>query len=64
MADSETKTKLKCPNCGSEDVVQIRYGIPTESMIEASKEGKIRLGGYAVGRGRPEFACNNCGHLW
>ena len=39
------KTATHCPRCGSEDVVPILYGMPTEEAVEASVRGEIALGG-------------------
>lgn len=56
--------KPKCPNCGSENVVPIMYGVPTPEMVERSAKGEIKLGGYAVGPDMPDWSCKDCGYTW
>jgi predicted RNA-binding Zn-ribbon protein involved in translation (DUF1610 family) len=57
--------KPACPNCGNEDkVVPIIYGLTTPEMAEKVAKGEIRIGGYAVGVDKANWACNNCGHVW
>lgn len=57
--------KPACPNCSKDDAtVPIRYGLTTKEMAERAAKGELRIGGYAVGIGRPDWACNNCGHTW
>jgi predicted RNA-binding Zn-ribbon protein involved in translation (DUF1610 family) len=54
-----------CPNCGREDtIVPIVYGITTPEMAVRAAKMEIRIGGYAVGVDKPNWACNNCGHEW
>lgn len=56
--------KPKCPNCGSDDVVPIVYGLTTPEMATRASKKEIRIGGYAVGVDKPDWACNNCGNVW
>ena len=58
------KTATHCPRCGSEDVVPILYGMPTEEAVEASVRGEIALGGCVVFPDAPQNHCRNCGHEW
>ena len=54
-----------CPNCGKQDtVVPIIYGSTTPEMAARAAKGEIRIGAYAVGVDKPDWACNNCGHVW
>ncbi|MDD5747440.1 MAG: hypothetical protein PHP64_00050 [Actinomycetota bacterium] len=55
---------VSCPNCGSDAVVPIVYGTTTPELAERAAKREIRIGGYAVGVDKPNWACNNCGHLW
>lgn len=55
---------IPCPQCGSEDVVEIVYGYPTEETLERAEAGEVRLGGCVVGHCDPNRYCNNCGHEW
>ena len=54
-----------CPNCGKEDgIVPIIYGLTTPEMAAKAASGELRIGGYAVGVDKPDWACKNCGHTW
>lgn len=55
---------IRCPQCGSEDVIGIVYGYPTEETLERAKAGEVRLGGCVVGYCDPNRYCKNCGHEW
>lgn len=51
-----------CPKCGSQAVVDIVYGFPTDEMKEAVRRGAITLGGCMLGDAR--FFCKRCDHCW
>ena len=53
---------IRCPQCGSEDVIGIVYGYPTEETLERAEAGEVRLGGCIVGYCSPNRYCKNCGH--
>lgn len=55
---------IRCPQCGSEDVIGIVYGYPTEETLERAKAGEVRLGGCVVDYCDPNRYCKNCGHEW
>ena len=55
---------IRCPQCGSEDVIGIVYGYPTEETLERAEAGQVRLGGCVVGYCDPNRYCKNCGHEW
>ncbi len=38
----------RCPRCHSNEVVLIRYGMPSPEMVEASQRGEMALGGCVV----------------
>ena len=46
-----------CSNCGSK-VLPIVYGLPTEDDIRLAKQGKIILGGCAIGPAN--YGCVSC----
>lgn len=52
-----------CPNCGSDNVAEILWGLPsfTEELQKELAEGKVVLGGCCVSSDDPKFECNNCG---
>ena len=54
----------RCPRCGSERVLPIEYGYPSDRMIEACNAGKIVLGGCCIMPHYPDHACDSCGHIW
>lgn len=53
-----------CPECGSGQVVPIRYGMPTRETEAAADRGEVELGGCFVGRpgGDPAWRCRSCRH--
>lgn len=55
---------MKCPRCGSEDIVPIVYGYPGPELVKESEAGKVRLGGCIVSEDNPTHACKRCGHRW
>ena len=50
----------RCPNCNSENIIDIIYGYPTDELLEDSKAGRVVLGGCIVEPSNPIFKCNNC----
>ena len=39
----------KCPKCGlNTHVIPIIYGKPAQALIDAAKEGKVKLGGCSM----------------
>jgi hypothetical protein len=55
---------IPCPQCGSEDVVKIVYGYPTEETLEKAEAGEVHLGGCVIGHFDPNRYCKHCGHEW
>lgn len=54
----------RCPACGSVNAVRIVYGFPTQAAERQAKAGKIRLGGFRINDGVPDYCCRDCGHEW
>ena len=56
----------KCPECGSDSIAEILYGLPAydEQMERDLDAGKIVLGGCCVSDDSPEWHCNKCKHEW
>lgn len=56
------KKKIVCPNCGSEDVARIMYGLPLydEALKNALEKGEICLGGCCIDPDSPAYHCNKC----
>lgn len=59
-----TQTPEPCPSCGSDQVVLIRYGMPTAEIEAAARRGEVALGGCMIGRpgGDPAWRCCTCRH--
>lgn len=60
----EKETKTACPKCGARDSIPISYGYPGPEMMEASKDGRIELGGCVIYPDQPNRACRACHHRW
>ena len=53
---------MKCPNCGSENVVPIVYGYPTRETAQAAERGEVIL--YGCMPLPEDRGCRTCGHEW
>lgn len=56
---------MKCPNCGSNDIIPITYGTPPLSgakLVKAVEEKSIILGGCFLCGDAPAYACRSCDH--
>jgi predicted RNA-binding Zn-ribbon protein involved in translation (DUF1610 family) len=51
----------KCPNCGSRNVLGIRYGMASMEMAEEAQAGKFVLGGCCITPSDPYWECTACG---
>lgn len=53
-----------CPNCGSDEVVEILYGYPSPEMRKDVEQGRAVLGGCLLEPGEDindiHLACRNC----
>lgn len=54
----------KCPICGSKNVINIVYGMPSYELLQESEQGKVKLGGCEIVEGCPEYICKDCNHEW
>jgi hypothetical protein len=56
----------KCPNCGSTNVLEIIYGMPTHEAFLQEEAGEIKLGGCCVSMegNDPEYYCKDCEFEW
>jgi hypothetical protein len=71
QSSAPVSTRLNCPffdrnvallmQC---TIVRILYGMTTPEMAASAAKGEARIGGYAVGVNKPDWACNHCGHTW
>lgn len=55
LADKESPHVPKCPTCGSPDL---------EKIGTASKVLDVAFWGFASGKVKKTFHCNNCGYEW
>jgi hypothetical protein len=53
---TDATTDVRCPRCGSDDVLAIVYGEPSMDVPD------IAIGGCLVEDGNPAWACGTCGH--
>ncbi len=52
--------KIKCCNCGSDDIMNVEYGTPDEKMIKRIEKGEILHGGCAVSGLMQKYYCMDC----
>ncbi len=54
-----------CPDCGSVNILEIVYGLPSPIMFEKAERGEIKLGGCCVVEGvSPDCYCKDCETTW
>jgi hypothetical protein len=56
---NESGDRLACPECGSQDLVPIVYGLPGPDLSKAAQRGEVVLGGRVLGA--QNRACRACG---
>lgn len=52
----------ECPDCGSQRILRICYGLPGPEMRERALQGEIVLGGCIFRT--PRWCCKECLHHW
>jgi len=50
-----------CPECGSVEVIAIRYGYPSADMLEQVESGSAVMGGCLLDEESPTWLCKRCG---
>jgi transposase-like protein len=55
------KTKLKCPDCSSDQVKRIVYGLPDFNNFDFEKN---EVGGCCVTGDDPKYKCTSCESSW
>jgi hypothetical protein len=65
MKYKSAKKPDKCPECGSEKIANIMYGLPafSPSLKEKIKDDKIVLGGCCITNDDPTWKCVDCNTL-
>ncbi len=53
-----------CPECGTDQVVPMVFGLPGPELAEEAQRGEVELGGCSITGDDPEWACRECGHRW
>lgn len=53
-----------CPHCGSDQVAEIVYGLPSADILDEGAQGRVVLGGCSVSTDDPTHACRACGSEW
>ena len=52
------------PECGSNRVARISYGIPSSETFEEFAAGRVVLGGVLERENAPGCLCRDCEHRW
>ena len=56
---------LTCPQCASDQMVPIVYGLPDVHLLRRAEHEEVILGGCTVTVGEsPDWACKGCGHQY
>ena len=56
--------KYICPECKSNEVIDIVYGYPSEQTLQSWYKKEIELGGCIVQDENPQHKCKKCEHQW
>ena len=56
--------KYVCPQCNSDDVIDILYGYPSEKTLQSWFKKEIELGGCIIRGENPHHKCKKCGNQW
>ncbi|MFZ0430105.1 MAG: hypothetical protein WAO20_18450 [Acidobacteriota bacterium] len=59
-----TKRARRCPQCGSEQVIRIVYGLPSAALSAQAERYEVHLGGCCIEEESPEWHCRACGHAF
>jgi hypothetical protein len=51
-----------CPECSSERMIPVVYGLPTPELFQRAASGEVALGGCVVFGNDPGWRCSDCGH--
>jgi len=62
-AESKSPT-LKCPECHSERVRRIVYGLPGAELMEEAARERVILGGCIIDADSASLACLDCDRRW
>lgn len=59
-----TKTRPKCPRCGSRNAAQIRWGRQNidDELLDKEEKGEVVLMGCFIPKDSKKWHCHDCGH--
>jgi hypothetical protein len=65
MKYKSIKNPHKCPECGSEKIARILYGLPSfsESLRKRLENNEVVLGGCCITVNDPSWKCVHCGSV-
>lgn len=55
---------VKCPECGSENILDVIYGYLPFDLALKKEAGEIIWGGLFIPDDPRKFHCVDCGHEW
>ena len=64
MAKRRSFRPSACPQCGSNRVVRIVYGLPGPELMHKAQAGEVVLGGCCITANDPQWQCQDCRHRW
>ena len=53
-----------CPECKSNEVIDIVYGYPSPETLQSWFKKEVELGGCIVRNENPHHKCKKCEHQW
>ncbi|HIF35248.1 hypothetical protein [Candidatus Thioglobus sp.] len=60
MSHKYSQKPEKCPECGSENILNIVYGYPDDGLDKKAQEGRVILGGCCITGDDPKWQCAKC----
>lgn len=64
MSEKIERCGDRCPRCGSLDVTEIVYGLPSPEFLERSRHERTVLAGCSIGPDSPAWQCLACDAQW
>ena len=58
--EPQKKEEIKCPQCGSSQIIPVHYGKPCDENIKKAERGEIILAGCRRPNNPPKYACKKC----
>jgi len=54
------QTRVKCPFCGSFEIIPVIYGYAPFDLLARSLRGELILGGMCIEEGQAQWKCLSC----